>query len=196
MKEEDPINIVSGLPRSGTSMMMQMCEAGGLEPLTDQQRRPDIDNLKGYYELEQVKKLEKDTSWLPDARGKVVKVISVLLRHLPSEYTYKVIFMHRDMEEVIASQKQMLLRRGEPQRFKDEDLARMFGNHLQQVEQWLRDQRNLAVLSVDYNELLKKPLEKIAEIKKFLGNGVNDAAMMAVVDNSLYRQRKNLEKEG
>jgi hypothetical protein len=192
---EGPIIIVSGLPRSGTSLMMQMCEAGGLEPLTDHQRRSDEDNLKGYYELEQVKKLEKDKSWLPDARGKVVKVISALLKHLPPEYTYKVIFMQRNMEEIIASQKQMLVRRGEPHRFKDEELARMFRNHLQQVGQWLIDQQNFEVLHVDYNELLDKPLMKIAEIKKFLGNGVNDATMAAVIDKNLYRQRKDLRKE-
>jgi hypothetical protein len=192
---EVPIIIVSGLPRSGTSMMMQMCEAGGLEPLSDYQRQADEDNLKGYYELEQVKKLEKDKSWLPDAKGKVVKVISALLKHLPLEYTYKVIFMHRNMEEIIASQKQMLERRREPQRFTDEDLARMFRNHLRQVDQWLGDQQNFEVLHVDYNELLDKPREKIAEIKEFLGNGINDAAMTAVVDKSQYRQRKNLKNE-
>jgi hypothetical protein len=195
MKNEDSIVIVSGLPRSGTSMMMQMCEAGGLEPLADHQRQADEDNLKGYYELEQVKRLEKDQSWLPQAKGKVVKVISALLKHLPPEYTYKVIFMHRNMDEIIASQKQMLVRKGEPNRFTDENLARMFRSHLQKVDSWLKDQHNFEVLRVDYNELLERPLLKCREIREFLANGVNDAAMAAVVDKNLYRQRRNLRKE-
>ena len=190
MKNEDPIVIVSGLPRSGTSMMMQMCAAGGIEPLTDDQRQADDDNLKGYYELEQVKRLETDASWLPRAKGKAVKVISALLKHLPPEYAYKVIFMHRNIDEIIASQKQMLVRRGEPNRFTDEDLARMFQNHLNQVHHWLKDQQHVEVLHVDYNELLENPLKSIAGIKRFLGNGVDDARMAAVVDSSLYRQRR------
>lgn len=190
MENEHPIIIVSGLPRSGTSMMMQMCEAGGLTSLIDQERQADEDNLRGYYELQQVKRLENDKSWLPQARGKVVKVISALLKQLPQEYRYKVLFMQRNMDEIIASQKQMLVRRGEPNRFPDENLATMFRNHLEKVDQWLSDQQNFEVLQVDYNELLEKPLEKIAEIKEFLGNSVNDANMAAVIDANLYRQRK------
>lgn len=191
----EAIIVVSGLPRSGTSLMMQMCEAGGLEPLTDRQRGADEDNLKGYYELEQVKKLEKDKGWLRDAKGKVVKVVSPLLKHLPPEYPYKVIFMQRNIEEVIASQKQMLVRRGEAQRFEDQDLDRMFQNHLRQVDQWLRDQQNFKVLYVDYNQLLEQPLKHIAKIKEFLKNGVDDATMAAVIDRSLYRQRKDLKEK-
>ena len=190
VKTEDFIVIVSGLPRSGTSMMMQMCAAGGIEPLTDHQRQADEDNLKGYYELEQVKRLGKDTSWLPQARGKVVKVISSLLKHLPPEYAYKIIFMHRSMDEIIASQKQMLVRLGEPNRFSDQDLARMFRNHLTQMDQWLKDQQHVEVLHVDYNKLLAKPVEEIAEIKAFLGNAVDEAKMAAVIDTNLYRQRR------
>jgi hypothetical protein len=192
----EAIIVVSGLPRSGTSMMMQMCVAGGLEPLIDQKRKADEDNPKGYYELEVVKGLEKDKSWLPDAKGKVIKVISALLKHLPPEYLYKVIFLQRNMQEIIASQKQMLIRRGEPQRFEDEVLARMFRNHLVQVDQWLRSQQNIEVLHVDYNELLEKPLENITKIKEFLGKGVDHAPMAAVIDRNLYRQRKDpVEKQ-
>ncbi len=188
-ENEDPVIIVSGLPRSGTSMMMQMCEAGGLTSLIDHERAPDEDNLRGYYELQQVKRLEEDKSWLPLARGKVVKVISVLLKHLPQEYRYKILFMQRNMDEIISSQKQMLVRRGEPNRFADEDLARMFRNHLEMIAQWLRDRQNFEVLYVDYNQLLDNPLEKTAEIKLFLGTDLDEAAMTAVVDASLYRQR-------
>lgn len=192
MEDEEPIVIVSGLPRSGTSMMMQICEAGGLTSLIDQDRKADEDNLKGYYELKQVKRLEKDKSWLPRARGRVVKVISALLQHLPPEYRYKVLFMQRNMDEIIASQKQMLVHRGEPNRFSDEDLARIFRNHLKIVGQWLRDQHNFEVLHVDYNQLLENPREKIAEIKGFLGKGLDDAGMAAVIDTNLYHQRRPL----
>jgi len=112
--KENQIIIVSGLPRSGTSMLMKMLEAGGLEILTDEIRKADTDNPKGYYEFERVKKLETDNIWLPEAKGKVVKIISMLLQHLPLNYVYKIIFIKRDIHEVLASQKQMLVRRGEP----------------------------------------------------------------------------------
>lgn len=176
-------------------MMMQMCVAGGLEPLIDQKRKADEDNPKGYYELEVVKGLEKDKSWLPDAKGKVIKVISALLKHLPPEYLYKVIFLQRNMQEIIASQKQMLVRRGEPNRFSEKDLARMFRNHLHQVDTWLREQPNVELLYVDYNELLKSPFEKSRGIRAFLGNGIDDRKMADVVDASLYRQRNELEED-
>ena len=104
----DEIVVVSGLPRSGTSMMMKMLEAGGLTPLTDGQREADEDNLGGYYEFEQVKKMAQDSGWLEEARGKVVKVISRLLYDLPKTYHYRVIFMQRHLDEVLASQQQML----------------------------------------------------------------------------------------
>src|SRR5687768_1736541 len=111
--DRDVITVVSGLPRSGTSMMMKMLEAGGLEPVVDHVRKPDEDNPKGYYEFERVKALENDREWLPEAKGKFVKVISMLLRHLPADHRFKVIFMQRNMPEVLASQKKMLVRRGE-----------------------------------------------------------------------------------
>ncbi len=87
-KDQNMLIIVSGLPRSGTSMMMKMFEAGGLEPFVDNIRKADPDNPKGYYEFERVKQLENDKTWLPEARGKVVKVVSALLKHLPPKYVY------------------------------------------------------------------------------------------------------------
>src|SRR5262245_30589474 len=108
----DVVTIVSGLPRSGTSMMMKMLEAGGLDPVTDNIRTADEDNPKGYYELEKVMELKNDKSWVPDAKGKVIKVISALLQDLPGDHAYRVVFMQRNMHEVLASQRQMLIRRG------------------------------------------------------------------------------------
>jgi len=186
------VTIVSGLPRSGTSMMMKLLEAGGLPPLTDNLRTADEDNPKGYYEFERVKQLPKgDVAWLPDAQGKVVKVIAALLPHLPGGYEYRVIFMQRAMSEVLASQKQMLIRRGEdPNKIPDEVIAKLFEKHLKQVNDWVSQQPNVERLDVNYNEMLKNPQPFIDQINVFLGNQLDAAKMATVVDPSLHRQRK------
>jgi len=188
---QDFITIVSGLPRSGTSMMMKMLEAGGMEILTDKIREADDDNPQGYYEFERVKKLKEDQAWLEDARGKAVKVISALLKDLPPGYDYKVIFMRRKLEEVLASQKQMLVRRGEPtDRVSDERLRQLFQKHLQRVAVWLDEQPNFAVIYVDYNEVLDDPAVHVNRINQFLGNTLDVEKMAGVVDKSLYRRRQ------
>ena len=186
------ITIVSGLPRSGTSMMMKMLEAGGLPPVTDNVRTADEDNPKGYYEFERVKQLPKgDVAWLPDVQGKVVKVIAALLPSLPGGYLYRVIFMQRAMPEVLASQRQMLIRRGEdPNKIPDEVMAKLFEKHLTQVNDWVSQQSNVERLDVNYNEMLKNPQPFIEQINAFLGNQLDTARMAAVVDPSLHRQRK------
>jgi hypothetical protein len=184
------IVIVSGLPRSGTSMMMKMLEAGGLAILTDNVRSADEDNPKGYYEFEPVKQIEHDKSWLPTARGKVVKMISALLRHLPLEYRYRVIFMRREMAEVLASQRQMLMRRGEVAKEDDERMAALFERHLAEVEAWLGQQTNVRVLFVSYNNILVDPRGQIRAVNEFLGGGLDADAMAAVVDRALHRQRR------
>src|SRR4030065_1945559 len=147
------ITVVSGLPRSGTSMMMQILHAGGMEILPDQQRTADDDNPKGYYELERVKKMkEGDVTWVRESGGKVIKVISALLEYLPADLSYKVVFMHRKMDEILASQKQMLVRRGEPtDKASDSTLADLFSRHLQKVEAWLAAQKNMQVLYIQYD---------------------------------------------
>jgi hypothetical protein len=185
------VTIVSGLPRSGTSMMMKVLEAGGLPVVTDELRSADEDNPKGYFELERVKQLDKgDTAWLADAQGKVVKVISALLEYLPPAYTYRVVFIRREMSEILASQKKMLERRGEPtDRVGDEELARLFAKHLQKVETWLRGQPNFSVLYVDYNTMLADPTPYIRQVNQFLGGQLDEPKMAAMVDPSLYRNR-------
>jgi len=186
------ITIVSGLPRSGTSMMMKMLEAGGIPPVTDNLRTADEDNPKGYYEFERVKQLPKgDVAWLADAPGKVVKVIAALLPYLPATYRYRVVFMQRDMTEVLASQRQMLIRRGEdPDKIPDEVIAKLFEKHLKQVNDWVAQQSNVERLDVNYNEMLKNPAPFIAQINAFLGGNLDTAQMAQVVDPSLHRQRK------
>jgi hypothetical protein len=191
-KSNNVVTIVSGLPRSGTSMMMKMLEAGGVPPLTDEIRTADKDNPKGYYEFERVKKMpDGDKAWMAEARGKSVKVISALLEHLPPEYSYKVIFMRRDMNEILASQKKMLIRQGKPtDKVSDEDLAKMYEKHLAKVQAWLTSQPNVSMLDVDYNLLLENPRPYLERIRNFLGVDLSIERMGNVIDPALYRQRR------
>jgi hypothetical protein len=185
------VTLVSGLPRSGTSMMMRMLEAGGLPVLVDHVRTADEDNPEGYYEFERVKKIEHDATWLEDARGKVVKMISALLMHLPPGYTYKVVFMRRKLDEVLASQRQMLIRRGKPtDTTSDDKMAQFFTRHLGKVEDWMAAQPNLQVLYVSYNELMDDPQVHCARVAAFLGLPLDPVRMASVASTSLYRQRR------
>ena len=186
-----PIVVVSGLPRSGTSMMMRMLEAGGLPPLMDGLRAPNDDNPLGYYEFERVKKLpEGDVGWLPEARGHAVKIIAALLPHLPDSATYRVLFMRRAMSEILASQRRMLIRRGEDaDAVDDAEMARLFTQHLGQVFAWMDARPNVSYLEVDYNAMVADPTAQVAAITGFLGVGLDRAAMVAAVEPGLWRQR-------
>lgn len=186
------IVVVSGLPRSGTSMMMKMLEAGGIPPLTDEIREADSDNPRGYYEFERVKKLDKgDTAWLPQAEEKAVKVISALLKHLPDTYDYKIIFMQRHMPEILASQRRMLVHRGEDDnRMDDERMAELFERHLAGVQQQLAQQENMDVLYVHYSEALQDPQTAAEAVVRFLGRDLDVERMVGVVDPNLYRNRR------
>jgi hypothetical protein len=187
---KEAIVVVSGLPRSGTSMMMKMLEAGGLPVLTDNVRTADEDNPRGYYEFERVKQIEEDREWLPGARGKVVKMISALLKHLPPEHRYQVIFMQRDMDEILASQRRMLVRRGEDtERTDDKEMARLFARHLSQIESWLASQPHMDVLYVSYGDVLAAPVAQAARVNAFLGGGLDEGQMARAVDPELYRQK-------
>ena len=189
--DRDTITIVSGLPRSGTSMLMKMLEAGGMPVLTDNMRTADEDNPKGYYEFERVKQIEHDKAWLPDARGKVVKMIAALVKHLPPAYDYRVVFLRRKIEEVLASQRQMLIRREEPtDTIGDERMAELFRKHVARIEAWIEEQPNVEVLYVHYSDILTDPLEQAGRINRFLGGTLDMAKMAGVVDPSLYRQRR------
>jgi hypothetical protein len=192
---EQVITVVSGLPRSGTSMMMKMLEAGGIPPLTDQLRAADTDNPKGYYEFERVKQLDKgDTAWVADARGKAVKVISALLKHLPANYDYRVIFVRRHMAEILASQRKMLINRNEdPDKMDDAQMAMLFEKHVKQVEQWLAEQPNVAVLYVHYSDILSTPLAQMTRMNEFLGGHLNTEKMIEAIDPNLYRNRQPVE---
>ena len=185
------VTLVSGLPRSGTSMMMKMLEAGGMTVLADHMRTADEDNPEGYYEFERVKKVETDQGWLDEARGKVVKMISALLKHLPPTYRYKVVFMRRNLAEVLASQRQMLVRRGKStDTTSDEKMAAYFTHHLERVEAWLASQSNIDVLYVSYNELMQAPEAHCGAVARFLGLPLDPRRMAQVASGALYRQRR------
>ena len=194
-KRDDPpfIPIVSGLPRSGTSLMMNMLAAGGLEVMTDHLRIPDDDNPVGYFELEEVKQLiQGEHSWLAQANGKAVKVISTLLPYLPDGYHYRIIFMRRAMEEVLASQRKMLINRGEnPDKVRDEQMAEMFQKDLQQSERWINSQTHTSRMDVNYRQLIANPRPLVAEINRFMGVGLDEDKMLGVIDPSLYRHRSS-----
>ena len=187
----EPIIIVSGLPRSGTSMMMKMLEAGGIPPLTDEIREADKDNPQGYYEFERVKQLDKgDVAWLPQAKGKVVKIISALLKHLPADYDYRIIFMRRSMPEILASQRKMLVRRGQSAYDMDDAaMAELFEKHLQSTIRWIDSQPNVVILYIHYNDILTDPIPQIERINEFLDGRLDESVMTQVVDPALYRNR-------
>lgn len=185
------ITVVSGLPRSGTSLMMQMLAAGGMEVLTDGQRSPDADNPQGYYELERVKRLKEENSWLGDADGKAIKVVSALLYDLPPDYQYRVIFMKRRMDEILASQRKMLQRRkAADEQVSDAQMRIYFATHLERLEKWLPTAAHLAVLDCDYNELVQNPAEVAEQVARFLDCHLDVERMASVVDATLYRNRQ------
>jgi len=188
---QNSVILVSGLPRSGTSMMMKMLEAGGVEALTDKLRAADEDNPRGYFEFEKVKKLKEDSAWLDGAVGKSVKVISQLLYDLPAEYHYKVVFMRRKIEEILASQQEMLIRRGQADGgANDKKLYELFERYLGEVEQWLAQRDDFDVFYVSYNDILASPRQTSVLINSFLGGQLDEEKMAAAVDQDLYRQRK------
>ena len=187
-----PIVVVSGLPRSGTSMLMRMLSAGGLDLVVDGIRTADDDNPNGYFELERVKQLDKpgDASWLAEARGKGVKVISALLPHLPADYDYKVLFLRRSLPELLASQRKMLERRGEAaDAVSDDDMTAHFTAHLRRVEAQLAARRHCDVLYVEHRRTVTEPAAVAEEVGAFVGGDLDVAAMASAVDANLYRNR-------
>src|SRR5262245_16960452 len=183
------IIIVSGLPRSGTSLLMQMLDSGGVEVVTDNIRTADTDNPRGYYELEQVKRIKQDAAWLPQARGKAFKMVSQLLYDLPQSERYRILFMERDLDEVLASHEQMrepLGRRGAPR----EQMKRSYALHLERLNAWLRGQRNMDGLRISYNDLVEHPQQEAERVSRFLGGNASVETMARAVDQTLYRNRK------
>lgn len=186
-----PVIVVSGLPRSGTSMAMKMLDAVGLGTVTDGQRVADEDNPKGYFEDERVKDLHKmdDKSWVRDARGKAIKVISYLLKDLPKENHYKVIFMRRNLNEVLASQKKMLDRRSEGSDTPDDRMIEIYKDHLWKVNWLFKHSPNFESLDIEYHTVVQEPRKQAERIREFLGLAIDVDKMAAAVDPKLYRNR-------
>ncbi len=182
--------VVSGLPRSGTSMMMKMLADGGVPILTDQIRNADEDNPNGYYEFEPVKQLvDRQNKWLADGNGKAVKIISALLEYLPPEHHYKVIFMQREIKEILASQQKMLARRNEKSEVEDAAMQTQFEQHLTAVKYWLARQPNIDAFYVEYNAMMVDPDAYCKQIVEFLGLPLDTEKMRSVPNGSLYRNR-------
>jgi len=193
MKYGEEIVIVSGLPRSGTSMMMKMLEGGGIPPMTDHVREADVDNPKGYFEYERVKDLEKETdkSYVREGRGKALKVISFLVKHLPDDNFYRVVFMTRDLDEVIASQNKMLDHREEENPIRDQQAKELYRKHLLNIKVHCKSKRNFEFLEVNYRGALDDPAATASRVNAFLDGRLDERAMTNVVDKSLYRNRKD-----
>ena len=194
-KYGEPIVVVSGLPRSGTSMCMKMLEAGGVKPVQDGIRAADEDNPKGYFEHERVKELDKggDKSWVKNARGHAIKVISFLLPHLPTDNRYQVVFLHRDYQEVLASQQKMLDRRAEKNETEDARMIEIYDKHLADVKRILARRDCFDVIYLHYTEVLQDPLSNAKRVAEFLGGDMDPQAMAAAVDPSLWRNRAKSE---
>jgi len=188
--KNEPIVVVSGLPRSGTSMMMRMLAEGGLPVITDELRRPDLDNPNGYFEFETVRQMSKgNVSWLANSGGKAVKVISALLEYLPANYSYKIIFLERDVQEILASQRKMLLNRREEKMGDETEIRAQIQKHLSAMKPWLVRQPNIEVLFVNYNTLVRNPEPLCEQITEFLDRPLNQTRMLAIPDKQLYRNR-------
>lgn len=186
----DFVTVVSGLPRSGTSMMMHMLEAGGVAPVVDHERAPNDDNPLGYYEYEPVKALKQDSTWVDGARGKAVKVIYKLVYDLPPSVPYRIVFMQRELEEVLASQETMMRRDGlDPDTIGRDVLLQLFQGEVFAFRRWAEAQTNIRIFYADYGLMIEDPETSVAQIAEFLGLPLNQQAMAEVVDPNLYRNR-------
>jgi hypothetical protein len=189
----EPVVVVSGLPRSGTSMMMKMLESGGLAIMTDGERKADVDNPNGYYEVERVKHLEKDAdkSWVREARGKVLKVISFLVKDLPDDNFYEVLFLRRDLDEVIASQDKMIARLGTENASADaEAMKEAYRNDIVRTRLLCRNRSNFRYMEVHYKDTIEDPGKTARGVNEFLGGKLDEEKMRQAVQAELYRNRR------
>lgn len=192
MSLDAEIIIVSGLPRSGTSLMMQMLHGGGLPVVTDAVRSADADNPRGYFEFEPVKRTKQDPSWLPAARGKVVKMVSSLLYDLPPTELYRIVFMERELGEVLDSQEKMLRRLNRPAATAD-SMRNSFVLHLERLFRWLSQQRHMQILGVSYNQMLSNSEEEVRRVAEFLDGRPAVDRMLQAIDPALYRNRSEIQ---
>lgn len=184
-----PVCVVSGLPRSGTSMAMALLQAGGMPIFSDGIRQADPDNPNGYFEYAGAGSLHSDSAWVYESADKAVKVVSPLLHFLPSDLHYRIVFMRRDVREIALSQEEMLRRRGREVAENPSEIERIMRAHLVQIETWLSQQKNMAVCYMDYGWVIGNPVaasEKLVQFAELKGLPIE---MAEVVDQRLYRQR-------
>lgn len=187
--------IVSGLPRSGTSLMMQMLTAAGIEPMTDGKRPADDDNLKGYFEWEDIKKLRKNPRLIEQAEGKSIKVISALISALPPQHRYRIIFMKRPVGEIVDSQWTMLSRQGQKPRSEKEHLIQTQQTHYEQTIAQLRQRQNIDLIEIDYPELVANPDTQLPALKKFLGDTAPQPDKLTEAINPDLHRNKSVSKQ-
>ena len=187
--KENQIVVVTGLPRSGTSMMMKMLEAGGVPPLCDGQRQADSDNPNGYYEFEPVKRTKDNPNWLQQCCGKAVKMVYSLLYDLPVDRRYDVVFMRRDLDEILDSQRRMLQNMQLDSSIDDNRMARLFRGEIIRFRKWIAESNHINCLEIPYNDIAAGSDEPIHHINAHLGGSLNTSAMASIVDPSLYRNR-------
>ena len=185
------IIVVSGLPRSSTAMMMKMLKEGGIQILSDDVKKPDDNNPQGYFEYDLVSKLpEGKTDWLEEAEGKVVKVISYFLHHLPPKHEYRVLFMERNFSEILKSQKKTIIEEKQKIHKKEDKMMEdYYKTHIKQTKEWLSLQPNFSVIYLSYNELVKNPNQDLSKLSNFLEHELNLDKMSKAIDQNLYRQR-------
>lgn len=184
-----PLIIVTGLPRSGTSLVMSLLHAGGHPILTDSLRPPDPDNPHGYFEYSPVKSLMSDATWLPAHHGQAIKIISPLLPYIPTSLPLKVILIERPLAEVLASQAAMLTRAGKPQPADPALLARAWQNQIATTHTLLAHRPHTQLLTLQHRELLQNPAAEIDRLLNFLPTLRNRAALLRTIDPALHRQK-------
>ena len=171
-------------------MMMKMLESGGMPLVIDHQRPADENNPHGYYEFEKTKYLQHNNAWIDMACGKAIKIISWLLYYLPMNQSYKIIFMHRNIQEILASQQAMIHRLGTSMHSaRDDDMEQIFTKHLQEIEHWLNQKTNISVLPIEYRDVLEQPIPIVKTITQFIDTSLNSTNMLSAIIPTLYRQR-------
>jgi hypothetical protein len=173
-------------------MLMKMLEAGGIKIMTDSERTADIDNPKGYFEYERIKDLEKETdkSYVREGRGKALKVISFLIKDLPDDNDYRVIFMRRDLDEVLASQNKMIDRLDSTDTSASgEAMKEAYRNDIVRTRLLCKQRPNFEHIEIHYKPTVEQPTDTARRVNEFLDGRLDEVAMRAAVDGSLYRNR-------
>ncbi|MGA0901105.1 MAG: alkaline phosphatase family protein [Luteolibacter sp.] len=183
--------LVSGLPRSGTSLMMQILEAAGIPIMTDGKRQADEDNPVSYCEWEELKTLPKNPHLLDKAKGRAIKVVTALLPALPRKHRYKILYMVRPVEQIIDSQWAMLARHGKSPRAEKDHLIATQDQYSRKVRELLSSSEQVELLEVDYPKLIADPASVLEEIAGFLGVAFQlTSDVIDCVKPQLYRQRQ------